>query len=145
MPKRPLKLRFRIPPYERPANEWRKKIHAAARARLGRLRYEPTDRLEVEVGLYFKDGVLTWHDVDNRLKDVLDALQGRAGGPKAIHALRPIVPNDRQICRVVVEKREPPGQSRGYGHVTIRRLAVDRRGAPYNSRLHPPARRARGG
>src|SRR5207253_367407 len=139
MPKRPLKLRFRIPPYERPANEWRKKIHAAARERQGGVRYQPTDRLEVEVGLYFKDGALTWHDVDNRLKDVLDALQGRAGGPKAIHALVPIVPNDRQICRVVVEKREPPRQSRGYGHVTIHRLAGDHRGAPYNSRLHPPA------
>ena len=145
MPKRPLKLHFRIPPYERPRNEWRKKIHAAARERQGNVKYAPSDQLEIEVGLYFTTGALTWHDVDNRLKDVLDALQGRAGGSKAVYALEPIVPNDRQIYRVVIEKREPPSQSRGYGHVTVRRLAVSRLGAPYNSRLHPTARTACGG
>src|SRR5437867_10322470 len=146
MPKRPLKLRFRIPPYaSSDRNAWRRQIYAAALAKQGYVKYEPTDQLEVEVGLYFKVGVLNWHDVDNRLKDVLDALQGRAGGSKAVHDLEPIIPNDRQIYRVVVEKREPPWQSLGYGHVTIRRLALDRRGAPYNSRLHPTARSARGG
>lgn len=144
MAKRPLRLQFRILPYQGPRNEWRKNVHAAAQERRGNVRYAPTDRLEIDVGLYFKAGALSWHDVDNRLKDVLDVLQGRTGGSKAVRAFEPIVPNNSQIHRVVVEKREPPGQSRGYGHVTVRRLIV-RRGAPYNSRLHPTARTARGG
>lgn len=64
------------------------------------------------------------HDVDNRLKDCLDALQGRVGGTKtkAIRAQEPIIPNDRQVWKVVVEKRLAPKQARGRGHVTIRRL-----------------------
>lgn len=128
MTKRTLKLHFRIPPYEpSDRNKWRRQIHAAALAKRAKVEYEPTDKLEVEVGLYFKAGAPTWHDVDNRLKDVLDALQGRAGGSKAVHDLEPIIPNERQIYRVVVEKREPPWQSRGHGHVTVRRLALDRR------------------
>jgi len=62
MTKRPLKLRFRIPPYEpSDRNEWRRQIHAAALAKRAKVKYEPTDKLEVEVGLYFKVGALTWH------------------------------------------------------------------------------------
>ena len=121
MPKRPLKLHFRIPPYEPPRNKWRRQIHAAAVAKQDNVKYIATDEVEVEIGLYFKVGALCWHDVDNRLKDVMDALQGRVGGSKAAHMLKPIIPNDRQIYRVVIEKREPPKQSRGHGHVTIRR------------------------
>ncbi|MBI4735155.1 MAG: hypothetical protein HY766_03695, partial [candidate division NC10 bacterium] len=56
MAKRPLKLQFRIPPYEPPRNEWREKIHRAATERLGGVVYEATDRLEIAVGLYFKLG-----------------------------------------------------------------------------------------
>jgi len=123
MSKRPLKLHFRLPPYESSdRNKWRRRIHAAALAKRANVRYEPTDKLEIKVALYFESRALSWHDVDNRLKDVLDALQGRAGGPKEVHDLEPIIPNDRQVYRVVVEKREPPRQSRGYGHVTIRWL-----------------------
>jgi hypothetical protein len=55
------------------------------------------------------------------LKDVLDALQGRAGGPKNKHTLAPIIPNDRQVCRVIIEKLAPPWQSRGLGHLIIRK------------------------
>ena len=137
MPKRPLKIQFRIPPYKTPRNAWREMILEAARERLGNVAYERTDKLEIEVGLYFKTGALSFHDVDNRLKDVLDALQDRAGGSKADHRLVPIIPNDSQIYRVVVEKREPPWQSSGYGHVTIRRFVPNRPGRPYSSRLHP--------
>lgn len=124
MAKRALKLHFRIPPYRIPRNGWRRLIHAAAmeaQRRVG-VKYADTDRLEVEVHLYLDGGALEWNDVDNRLKDVLDALQGRAGGSKAVRSLIPLIPNDRQICRVVIEKCAPPDQSRGLGHVTIRRL-----------------------
>jgi len=68
---------------------------------------KPTDKLEVSLRLYFSgDRSTEIHDVDNRLKDCLDALQGRVGGTKtkAGRTLKPIVPNDRQIWRVVVQK-----------------------------------------
>jgi hypothetical protein len=45
------------------------------------------------------------HDVDNRLKDILDALQGRFGRSKSS---RRLIENDRKVCRVVMEKQEIP-------------------------------------
>lgn len=68
------------------------------------------------------DTALLSHDVDNRLKDILDALQGRVGGPKAIRTLAPIIPNDRQIYRVIIEKAPLSWQSQGWGHLIIRKL-----------------------
>ncbi len=62
------------------------------------------------------------HDVDNRLKDVLDALQGRAGGSKVSHDLDPIIPNDRQIYRVSVEKSPRTDRKRPRGKVILRKL-----------------------
>jgi hypothetical protein len=64
---------------------------------------------------------LSFHDVDNRLKDILDALQGRAGGSKKVRTLVPIIPNDNQIYRVMIEKAPPPWQSKGFGHLTLRK------------------------
>lgn len=127
MPKRPLKLKIRIPEYAPPRNSWREAIHRAVTAvqRTTDVRYEAEDRLEVVLQLYFSDGRSTEiHDVDNRLKDCLDALQGRVGGTetKARRGLPPIVPNDRQIWRVVVQKGRAPKQAHGRGHLTVRRL-----------------------
>lgn len=62
---------------------------------------------------------LSFHDVDNRLKDIMDALQGRAGGSKKIRRWTPIIPNDKQIYRVTIEKALPPKQSKGLGHLVI--------------------------
>jgi hypothetical protein len=122
MPKRPLKITARIPAYRYPRNEWRKAIHQAVQRRAGRVQYEDSDKLEVEILLYMEKRGLGWNDVDNRSKDVLNALQGRAGGPKRSRRLEAIIPNDRQIYRVIVEKQTPPPQSQGLGHVKIRRL-----------------------
>jgi Holliday junction resolvase RusA-like endonuclease len=124
MAKRPLKLRVRIPQYRAPRNAWRRDLNAAAweaKDHAG-VTYRDTDRLEIHVRLYLKSDALTAHDVDNRLKDILDALQGRAGGPKTEHRLRPIIPNDKQVYRVIIEKEAPPKQSRGLGHLLVRRL-----------------------
>jgi hypothetical protein len=62
-------------------------------------------------------------DVDNRLKDFLDALQGHVGGGgKKQRMVRPLIPNDNQIFRVIAEKCLPPKQRRhGRGHLTIRK------------------------
>lgn len=130
MPKRPLKLKIRIPEYAAPRNSWREAIHRAVVdvQTTTRVTYEPDDKLEVLLQLYFTDArSCEIHDVDNRLKDCLDALQGRVGGTKtkARRALPPIVPNDRQIWRVVVQKGRAPKQAHGRGHLTIRRLGKD--------------------
>jgi hypothetical protein len=127
MPKRPLKLSIRIPKYAAPRNEWRKAIHKAVaqRQRMAPVHYERSDRLEISLRLYFPtERAAEKHDVDNRLKDCLDALQGRVGGTKTKSGrlLRAIVPNDRQVWRVIVEKSRAPKNSHGRGHLTIRRL-----------------------
>lgn len=123
MAKRPLKLTLRIPPYKRPRHAWRKALHKAVLdvQRKSPVTYSKNDKLEVEVRLYMNDLALHFHDIDNRLKDILDALQGRAGGSKKIRRLAPIIPNDSQIYRVMIEKCRPPWQSKGFGHLTIRR------------------------
>lgn len=124
MPKKPLKLKFRLPPYEFPRNAWRKRIHTIAQraAKTLAVVYDDKDRLEVNVRLYLQAPAIISHDVDNRLKDILDALQGRAGGSKAKQTFSAIIPNDRQIYRVVIEKQLPPWQSHGLGHVVVKRL-----------------------
>jgi len=123
MAKRPLKLTVRIPPYQTPRNAWRKKLHIATlqRQRKSKVVYKKTDKLEVKVRLYMNRSALRSHDVDNRLKDVLDALQGRAGGSKRNHTLASIIPNDNQIYRVIMEKASAPKQSHGMGHLIVRR------------------------
>lgn len=128
MAKRPLRLKIRIPPYRTPRNAWRRKLHRAIseQQRKSAVSYHPTDRLEVEARFYMNDTALGFHDVDNRLKDILDALQGRAGGPKNRRTLRPIIPNDQQVYRVIIEKARVSWQSHGMGHLAIRRLSRSR-------------------
>ncbi len=72
--------------------------------------------------LYLKDNALIVHDVDNRLKDIMDALQGRAGGKKGKSKLKPIIPNDNQVFRVTIEKMAPHKQSLGMGHLVVRKF-----------------------
>jgi len=63
--------------------------------------------LEVVILLYLKAGKRhDIHDVDNRLKDILDALQGRFRGPSG--KKRRLIANDNKICRAVIEKRPTP-------------------------------------
>jgi Holliday junction resolvase RusA-like endonuclease len=116
MAKRKFKIHFRIPPYATPRNDWRRLIYNAARKEMetGRVTYRKDDRLAVTLVLYFPRAI-GFHDVDNRLKDVLDALQGRMGKVTR----RPLIPNDKQVYRVAVTKMLPPPQSHTLGHVTI--------------------------
>ena len=126
MAKRPLTLKFRIPPYKTPRNAWRQEIYVAAEA--ARIKsdvaYDATDLLQLDVLVYMNEGELSFHDVDNRLKDIMDALQGRIGGPKAERAFPPIVSNDSQFYRVSVEKQLTTPQSLKMGHVVIRKLVT---------------------
>jgi len=127
VPRRPVKLVIRIPQYKTPKYTWRKAIHRAVveEQRRTPVVYKEDDRLELIVRLYFgRMGKASINDVDNRLKDCLDALQGRVGGSKkkSTREYPPIIPNDRQIWRVVIEKAVAPRQAKGRGHMTIRRL-----------------------
>src|SRR5687768_9326846 len=121
MAKRKFKVHFRIPQYVSPRNDWRHLMYDIARARMQArgVTYRSHDKLAVEIMLYFNSVAVGRHDVDNRAKDVLDTLQGRMGGPKAVRRHRPLIPNDNQIFRVTVTKTVPPPQSHGLGHVTI--------------------------
>jgi Holliday junction resolvase RusA-like endonuclease len=115
------KLSFRLPPYRSPRNEWRKCIYraTAAATKKQKVTYPADAKLAVDIVLYLSGRALEVHDVDNRLKDVLDALQGRMGGSKAIRRFKPLIGNDRQIYRVTITKSSAPSQSRGLGHVCI--------------------------
>ena len=121
MPKRRLTLTLRLPPYRPPRYAWRRKLHRemVAAAERSRVAYARTDRLELRVVLYLHQRELVKHDVDNRLKDIMDALQGRVGGPKGESRAAGLIPNDSQIYRVSVEKMLSPGQSHGLGHLVL--------------------------
>lgn len=125
MAKRKTKLAIRIPPYQSPRNTWRHKIHqiVSLEAERAEVSYQSTDKLELKIRLYLKDGPLFFHDLDNRLKDIMDALQGRAGGSKKVRTLSAIIPNDRQVFRIVLEKLLPPKQSKGFGHLIVTKYA----------------------
>ena len=110
MPKIPRTIRSSLPTYQKDRQRWRKEILANVREAAARsgVEYEDEDLLDVEVLLYLTRGKRhDIHDVDNRLKDILDALQGRFRGysPKKD---RRLIANDNKICRAVIEKRATP-------------------------------------
>lgn len=117
MPKRKVRLTVRLPPYPepkttkgsaRPGMAWRGDVYRAimeAAKERGIERYEGVD-LECEVIVYLSRTKMKFHDVDNLQKHIFDALQGRLGVPKARKRRPAILPNDYQIRRVTVEKRE---------------------------------------
>jgi len=86
------------------------------------VRYTSKDRLEIYLRLYFREPDVSKIDVDNRLKDVMDALQGQIGGAgKKRRNTKRVIRNDSQIYRVTVEKGLPPKQSHDLGHLTIKK------------------------
>jgi hypothetical protein len=129
MAKRGLKLSVRIPNFMKDSKAWRRALHAAiveVQDR-GSVRYSDTDKLEVEVRFHLRNPKLTILDLDNRLKDVLDALQGFIGEKGKSGVLRPIIPNDNQIYRLIAEKRLAPKVNRSaLSTIVIRRY--DRHG-----------------
>ena len=101
-------MQMTLPAYERDRSRWRERIltRALKVATDTAVSYTESDSLEVVLLLYLREGKrLTIHDVDNRLKDVLDALQGRC---KQTRRVRRLLNDDRQVARVVVEKQKIP-------------------------------------
>jgi Holliday junction resolvase RusA-like endonuclease len=84
--------------------------------------FRDTDRLEIVVRLHLSEAALRFHDIDNRLKDIFDALQGRAGGSKSIRTLAAIIPNDKQIFRALIEKFAVSTGDLSGGDLTIKSI-----------------------
>jgi len=124
MAKRGLKLSARFPNFVSDGRAWRRSLHAAileVQSR-GPVLYDASDKLEVEICFYLKNPKLTILDLDNRLKDVFDALQGFVGEKGKTGELKPIIPNDNQIYRVIAEKRLAPKSNReALSTIVIRR------------------------
>jgi Holliday junction resolvase RusA-like endonuclease len=102
-----------LPVYESDRKAWRREILTCARRAIHeRFRtWSNVGPFEVVVLLYLTKGKqYDKQDVDNRLKDVLDGLQGaystKAEGKK--RAKRRVIKNDASVCRVVVEKQHVP-------------------------------------
>ena len=95
------------------SKSWRRGILACARNAVEATgaTWNREGPFEVVVLLYLKKGKqFGKDDVDNRLKDILDGLQG-AFNPKAMGKRRTtdsVIRNDSSVCRVVVEKQQRP-------------------------------------
>jgi Holliday junction resolvase RusA-like endonuclease len=140
MAKRALKLSVRIPNFQTDAKAWRRAIHTAIAEvqKRGNVQYSKTDKLQVEICFYLHNPKLTILDLDNRVKDVFDALQGFIYD-KGKGGLTPIIPNDNQVYRLIVEKRFPPKVNlASLSTILIRRYDYDARTAatPRDTRKH---------
>ncbi|MGH2499459.1 MAG: hypothetical protein ACRDF0_05135 [Candidatus Limnocylindria bacterium] len=123
MAKRRFSIVVALPSYARPRNEWRRRVHATvleAQTRRG-VGYRESDRLEVRIGLDLGDRPLAIHDIDERVKDVLDALEGRIAGPRSRRRIAPIVPEGDQIRRIVLEKSAARRRRGALGTLAISR------------------------
>jgi len=129
MPKEKKTIIVRLPLFRTPESEWRKDIHNAVSEVLLKkhVHYTKEDYLEVWISLYFDESKIRFVDVDNRTKHILDALQGLTRGyGKKTRTLKPIIPNDNQVYRIIVEKNVAPKQSNGKGHLIIRKYKGDK-------------------
>jgi Holliday junction resolvase RusA-like endonuclease len=113
MPKTPRTISCVLPRYDTDRKKWRRAILECARKQADRCTggWERDGPFEVVVLLYAKKGKQhDRYDVDNRLKDVLDALQGAYSAKvKGKYRVKTrVIRNDSSVCRVVVEKHVLP-------------------------------------
>ena len=124
MAKRRFSISTALPGYARPRHEWRRRVHAAvldAQTRRG-VGYRDADRLEVRITLFLRERPLDLHEIDERVKDVIDALEGRIAGRRSRRRIAPIV-SSGQIRRIVLEKQESWSQrGRPFGSLTLARF-----------------------
>ena len=118
-----------LPAYARPRNEWRRRVHGAVldvQTRRG-VGYRDNDQLEIRISLALGDRPLDIHEIDERVKDVIDALEGRIAGPRSRRRIAPIVPSSDQIRRIVLEKEPRRARRRALGERAISRFRARRR------------------
>jgi hypothetical protein len=121
MAKRRFTISATLPAYLPPRNEWRRRVHAAVlEAQTFRgVGYRENDQLELRVSL-FGPRDLDIHEVDERVKDIADALEGRIAGRRSRRRIAPIV-SSGQIQRVILEKDTRTVRGRPLGLITIAR------------------------
>ncbi len=122
MAKRRFTISATLPAYAPPRNEWRRRVHAAVlEAQTGRgVGYRESDRLELRISLHLGPRDLDVHETDERVKDIVDALEGRIAGRRSRRRIAPIV-TAGQILRVVLEKDVRVPRGRPLGQLTISR------------------------
>ena len=111
-----------LPAYAPPRNEWRRRVHAAVlEAQTFRgVGYRDSDQLELRVSLYLGQRPLDVHELDERVKDIVDALEGRIAGRRSRRRIAPIV-STGQVRRIVLEKDTGMPRGRPLGVLTIAR------------------------
>lgn len=129
MAKRRFSITALLPAYARPRNEWRRRVHQVVLEALARrgVGYHDADRLELRLALALDARPLDIHVIDERVKDVVDALGGRIAGPRSRRRIAPIVA-DHQIARIVLEKTPRRSRGRALGELAISRFRTRRRG-----------------
>ncbi len=121
MAKRRFTIGATLRAYAPPRNEWRRRVHAAVlEAQTVRgVGYRESDQLEMRVTLP-GPGALDVHEVDERLKDSVDALEGRIAGRRSRRRIAPIVQGG-QIRRVILETDPRTLRGRPFATLTIAR------------------------
>ena len=122
MAKRRFTISATLPAYAPPRNEWRRRVHAAVlEAQTFRgVGYGESDQLELRISLFLGQRDLDIHEIDERLKDIVDALEGRIAGRRSRRRIAPIV-SGGQIQRVILEKDTRTLRGRPLGLLTIAR------------------------
>ena len=122
MAKRRFTISATLSQYAPPRNEWRRKVHAAVlEAQTFRgVGYRESDQLEMRVSIFLPSRPLDLHDVDERVKDIIDALEGRIAGRRSRRRIAPIVAGG-QIRRVILERDTRSLRGRPFGVLTISR------------------------
>lgn len=128
MAKRRFSIIVALPGYTRPRNEWRRRVHASvldAQTRRG-VGYRDADRVEVRITLFLGERPLDLHEIEERVKDVIDALEGRIAGPRSRRRIAPIIPSPDQIQRIVLERSGGRGRRGALGELAISRYRARR-------------------
>ena len=82
--------------------------------------YRESDRLELRVSLFLGARALDVHETDERVKDIIDALEGRIAGRRSRRRIAPIVAAG-QILRLIIEKDARVPRGRPLGVLTLSR------------------------
>ena len=82
--------------------------------------YRESDELELRVSIFLGHRALDLHEIDERVKDIVDALEGRIAGRRSRRRIAPIV-STGQFRRVVLEKDTRTLRGRPFGVLTITR------------------------
>jgi len=82
--------------------------------------YRESDQLELRLSLFLGQRDLDVHDTDERVKDVVDALEGRIAGRRSRRRIAPIV-SSGQVRRIILEKDTRSLRGRPFAQLTISR------------------------